>query len=49
MPPDDEDRASLVDMLGFAREVVAFSRERSRMDLEHRRHAQYHRPRIWPS
>ena len=34
MPPDDEDRASLVDMLGFAREVVAFSRGRSRADLD---------------
>lgn len=34
MPPDDEDRASLVDMLGFAREVVAFSRGRQRADLD---------------
>ena len=34
MPPDDEDRASLVDMLGFAREVVEFSRGRKRADLD---------------
>ena len=34
MPPDDEDRASLVDMLGFAREVVEFSRGRQRADLD---------------
>lgn len=37
MPPDDEDRASLVDMLGFAREVVEFSRGRRRADLDHDR------------
>ena len=34
MPPDDEDRASLVDMLGFAQEVVEFSRGRKRADLD---------------
>lgn len=35
MPPDDEDRASLVDMLGFAREVVQFSRGRKRNVIAH--------------
>jgi uncharacterized protein with HEPN domain len=34
MPPDEEDRALLFDMLGFAREVVAFSWGRSRADLD---------------
>ena len=34
MQPDEEDRASLVDMLGFAREVVAFARGRTRPELD---------------
>ena len=34
MPPEVDDRASLVDMLEFAREVVAFARSRSRADLD---------------
>jgi hypothetical protein len=34
MPPDDGDYALLVDMLGFAREVVAFIRGRKRADLD---------------
>jgi len=34
MPPDEEDRALLVDMLGFAREVVTFIRGRKRADLD---------------
>jgi uncharacterized protein with HEPN domain len=34
MLPDERDRASLVDMLGFAREVVAFMRGRKRKDLD---------------
>jgi hypothetical protein len=34
MLPDERDRASLVDMLGFAHEVVAFIRERKRADLD---------------
>jgi uncharacterized protein with HEPN domain len=34
MPPDEEDRALLFDMLGFAREVVAFIRGRKCADLD---------------
>jgi uncharacterized protein with HEPN domain len=34
MPPEVDDRALLVDMLEFAREVVAFSKGRSRADLD---------------
>jgi len=34
MQPDERDRASLVDMLGFAREVVGFIRGRKREDLD---------------
>jgi uncharacterized protein with HEPN domain len=34
MPLDEEDRASLVDMLGFAREVAAFTAGRTRADLD---------------
>ena len=34
MLPDERDRASLVDMLGFAREVVAFIEGRKREDLD---------------
>jgi len=34
MLPDERDRASLVDMLGFAREVAAFIRGRKREDLD---------------
>jgi uncharacterized protein with HEPN domain len=35
MPPEIDDRASLVDMLEFAREVVTFARGRSRSELDH--------------
>jgi len=34
MSLDEEDRASLVDMLDFAREVVTFTRGRARADLD---------------
>jgi uncharacterized protein with HEPN domain len=34
MFPDERDRASLLDMLDFAREVVAFIRGRKRDDLD---------------
>jgi uncharacterized protein with HEPN domain len=37
MPPEREDSASLVDMLGFAREVVTFARGRNRTDLDNDR------------
>jgi uncharacterized protein with HEPN domain len=34
MPPEIEDRASLFDMLVFAREAMAFARGRKRVDLD---------------
>lgn len=34
MPPEADDRASLVDMLEFAREAVTFAHGRSRADLD---------------
>ncbi len=34
MPPEEADRASLVDMLAFAREVAAFIDGRKRADLD---------------
>lgn len=34
MPPDVRDRASLLDMLEFAREAVAFAHGRKRSDLD---------------
>ena len=34
MLPDERDRASLVDMLGFGREVVSFIRGRKGEDLD---------------
>jgi uncharacterized protein with HEPN domain len=34
MPPEADDRASLVDMLEFTREVIAFAQGRTRPDLD---------------